>query len=46
MKISKAKSKKLNSELYRTDPPLGQAGIPAPPKLFDEVESFGFCLLI
>jgi len=44
MKISKAKSKKLNSELYRTDPPLGQAGIPAPPKLFDEVESFGFDL--
>ena len=37
-------SKTKAEELYRTDPPLGQAGIPAPPKFLDEIESFGFDL--
>ena len=37
-------SKRQNKEVYRTDPPLGQAGIPDPPNLFVEVESFGFDL--
>ena len=36
--------KNKSDETYRTDPPQGQAGIPDPPKLFAEVESFGFAL--
>lgn len=38
------KDKNKLDEAYRTDPPQGQAGIPDPPKLFDEIESFGFDL--
>ena len=36
--------KNKSDEAFRTDPPQGQAGIPAPPKFLDEIESFGFDL--
>lgn len=42
--MSNESNKSKLDKLYRTDPPLGQAGIPAPPKFPDEVESFGFDL--
>ena len=32
--------KNKSDETYRTDPPQGQPGIPDPPKLFTEIESF------
>ena len=38
--------KNKSDEAFRTDPPQGQAGIPAPPKIIDKVKIFGFCLLI
>ncbi len=37
-------SKSQNKEVYRTDLPQGQDGIPAPPKFVNEIESFGFDL--
>ena len=39
-----AKEKTKIKEVYRTDPPQGQAGIPDPPKFLNEIESFGFDL--
>jgi hypothetical protein len=42
--MSNERNKSKLDKIYRTDPPLGQAGIPAPPRFLDEIESFGFDL--
>ena len=42
--MSNERNKSKLDKIYRTDPPLGQAAIPAPPRFLDEIESFGFDL--
>ena len=40
--MSNERNKSKLDKIYLTDPPLGQAGITAPPKFLDEVDRFGY----
>jgi hypothetical protein len=40
--MSNDSDKSKLDKIYRTDPALGQAGIPAPPKFLDEFDRFGY----